>query len=501
MPYALHALTCRTRIVHQSRKGLIVPISYRSTRGQSPEVDFTTALFAGLAPDGGLYVPAAWPTRTRDAWRALRGLDYPALAAEVLYPFVAGSLPRATFEDMTARAYSSFRHPAVVPLKQLGANEWLMELFHGPTLAFKDLAMQLLGLLFEHYLAQRRQRITVVGATSGDTGSAAIHALSGRANIAVIILHPHERTSTVQRRQMTTVDAPNVHNIAVRGTFDDCQALVKAMFADRAFAERVHLAAVNSINWARVMAQCVYYVHASLLTGGPDGPAPIFAVPTGNFGDVFAGYVAKRIGLPIERLLVATNRNDILARFFHSGEYRAATVVPTISPSMDIQVASNFERLLFDLMQQDGGQTADLMTQFKRTGGFALGSNRLALAARDFAAHRVDEAETAATIERVLAETGELLCPHSAVGVAAARALAKDHGGHPLITLATAHPAKFPEAVEQACGIKAPLPAHMADLYQRPERFDILDNDLATIQAAIQQTSEVLHDRSADAAA
>ncbi|HEX5795618.1 MAG TPA: threonine synthase, partial [Geminicoccaceae bacterium] len=382
-------------------------------------------------------------------------------------------------------AYGGFDHAAIAPLRQLGPNESLLELFHGPTLAFKDLAMQLLARLFEHFLRRREGAITIVGATSGDTGAAAIEAFAGRARTTVVILHPHGRISEVQRRQMTTVAAANVHNLAVEGTFDDCQALLKALLGDAGLRQRLNLAAINSINWGRIMAQAVYYVTAALALGAP-WRRIAFAVPTGNFGDVYAGYVAHRMGLPIDRLIVATNRNDILARFFESGVYQAGAVVPTTSPSMDIQVASNFERLLADLYQRDGRTVAHLMAEFRGRGRLAVTEDALGRARELFDAARVEEHEVAATMAQVLRTTGQLIDPHSAIGVAAGRRCRPDRAV-PLVALATAHPAKFPDAVRAATGLVPALPQRLADLHQRTERCTRVANDLATVRRRIEQ--------------
>jgi threonine synthase len=459
-------------------------IRYVSTRGGGAPCSFQEALFAGLAPDGGLYVPARWPRFARDDLAALQGEPYQEVATRVLAPFVEGDLSEGELRELIGRAYAGFDHVAIAPLRQLGANDWLLELFHGPTLAFKDIALQLLGLLFEHFLARGERAITIVGATSGDTGSAAIEACAGRARMAIVILHPHGRISEVQRRQMTTVAAQNVHNVAIEGTFDDCQALLKAMFADTGFRNRLRLAAINSINWGRIMAQAVYYVAAAVALGGP-WRRVAFAVPTGNFGDVYAGYVAHKIGLPIAQLIVATNRNDILARFFASGVYRAGEVAPTMSPSMDIQVASNFERLLYDLCGGDGAEVARLLAGFAARKSLEVSAEALGQARELFDAARVDEAETASTMAEVLAATGKLVDPHTAVGIRAGRACRLDRRD-PLITLATAHPAKFPDAVHQATGMRPALPTRLADLYERPERCSVLPNDLGAVQRHIQ---------------
>lgn len=458
-----------------------------STRGQAPVLGFDDALLAGLARDGGLYVPEAWPTLSPAEWRALRGLPYAELAIRVMRPFVEGAMTEDELAPLVRGAYASFDHAAVVPLKQLDQRIWLLELFHGPTLAFKDVALQLLGRLFDHVLAKRGERVTIVGATSGDTGSAAIEACRDRERLDIVILHPKGRTSEIQRRQMTTVTSANVHNVAVEGNFDDCQDLVKGMFNDAPFRDELRLSAVNSINWARIMAQIVYYAHAALSIGAPDRPVS-FCVPTGNFGNVYAAYAARAMGLPIERLVVATNENDILARFFASGAMEALPVVPTISPSMDIQISSNFERLLFDLLDRDGPAVAGSLTTFRAAGRFAVTADQLARARALFSAHRADEGSTRATIAGTLERTGELLDPHTAVGVHAAETDGLDPSV-PVVVLATAHPAKFPDAVEAACGVRPSLPARLADLYEREERLTVLPNDLAAVEGFVRSRS------------
>jgi len=458
-------------------------VRYVSTRGEAPVLNFEEVLLAGLARDGGLYVPAEWPHFAPKDWEALAGLDYPALAARVMRPFVGDVLGEDEFTALVAEAYAGFDHAAITPLREIAANEWILDLFHGPTLAFKDVALQLLGRLFDAVLARRGERVTIVGATSGDTGSAAIEACRDRAAVTIFMLHPKGRTSDVQRRQMTTVQADNVFNIAIEGTFDDCQGLVKAMFNDLAFRDALRLSAVNSINWARVMAQIVYYVHAVLALGGRP---LVFSVPTGNFGDVFAGYVAAQMGLPIARLIVATNVNDILARTFATGGHTLGAVQPTMSPSMDIQISSNFERLLFDLYGRDGGAVRGLMAGLEASGGFHLGEQQRRAAAALFTSHRVDEDQTLATIGAVYRQTGALIDPHTAVGVAAGRAC-RQPGDAPLVSLATAHPAKFPAAVEQATGIAPRLPARLADLMSRKERYVTLPRDLGAVQDYIRQ--------------
>jgi threonine synthase len=455
-------------------------LRYLSTRGAAPALGFDDVLLAGLARDGGLYVPDSWPTLDL---KSLAGLDYPELAAQVMLPFLGGRIEEGEFRRLAREAYGAFSHKAVAPLRQIDARTWLLELFHGPTLAFKDVALQLLGRLYDHVLAERAQRVTIVGATSGDTGSAAIEACRDRARIDIFILHPQGRTSEVQRRQMTTVLAPNVRNVAISGSFDDCQDLVKAMFAHDAFRDEMRLAAVNSINWGRIMAQIVYYVAAALALGAP-GRRVAFAVPTGNFGNVYAGYAARKMGLPVERLVVGSNRNDILARFIAGGTMEIGKVRPTLSPSMDIQVSSNAERLLFDLFGRNGPELAAAMKRFRETGRLALDSGQHATLRALFAGHRLDDAETLSTMAALHRETGELIDPHSAIGVAAARSARLDPDVA-VVALATAHPAKFPDAVEKATGIRPALPQALADLYKRPERFALLPNDLSVVERHI----------------
>ncbi|MFV3074724.1 threonine synthase [Niveispirillum fermenti] len=464
-------------------------MSYISTRGQAPALAFDDVLLAGLARDGGLYVPAAWPRLTPDDLRRFRGLSYAELAVEVMLPFLGGTIGRDDFARLVTDAYGSFAHQAVVPLVQLDARTWMMELFHGPTLAFKDVALQLLGRLFDHVLAARDSRVTIVGATSGDTGSAAIEACRDRDRVDIVILHPRGRTSEVQRRQMTSVLSSNVHNVALEGTFDDCQDAVKAMFNDAAYRDALNLSAVNSINWARIMAQIVYYVAAAVALGAPDREVA-FAVPTGNFGNVYAAYAARQMGVPVAKLIVGTNENDILARFFASGEMKADGVVPTLSPSMDIQVSSNFERLLFDLMDRDGAAVATCMAGFRETGRFEVSQGQLARVRDLFAGHRCDTAGTLAVMQDAYARSGYLVDPHSAVGVAAAHAAGLDPSV-PVIVMGTAHPAKFPDAVEKATGLRPPLPRHLADLYDRPERMDILANDIQILKEYVRARSRV----------
>jgi threonine synthase len=455
-------------------------LRYVSTRGAAPDLAFEDVLLTGLARDGGLYVPERFPTVPEADWRALRGAPYATVAAAVMRPFIGDALPAADFDRLVADTYEGFRHKAVAPLKQIGANDWLLELFHGPTLAFKDYALQLVGRLFDRVLAQNGRHLAILGATSGDTGSAAIEACRGRDSLDVFILYPHGRTSDVQRRQMTTVDAPNIHAIAVQGTFDDCQDIVKELFNDLAFRDQASLGAVNSINWARIMAQIVYYATAALALGGPDRRVS-FTVPTGNFGNIYAAYCAWRMGLPIERLVIGTNRNDILARFLASGTMRVAEVEPSLSPSMDIQVSSNLERLLFELVGRDGRHLAGEMTEFRRSGSMKLAGNVMDEARRLFDAVSIDDAATLASIARTYRDSGEIVDPHSAVAVAAAQARRGDPQT-PMVALACAHPAKFPDAVKRAVGFAAPLPPELADLFDRKERFTVLPNDAAAVQ-------------------
>lgn len=453
---------------------------YISTRGAAPVLSFTEVLLAGLARDGGLYVPVAWPRFDSGQIRALRGRSYEEIAFRIMQSFVGGEIADADLQAMIDGAYGAFRHQAVVPLKQLDDNLWLMELFHGPTLAFKDVALQLVGRLYDHVLGKRGRRVTIVGATSGDTGSAALEACRDRAGIDIFILHPKGRVSEVQRRQMTTIPAANVFNIAIDGSFDDCQDLVKAMFNDHAFRDSINMSAVNSINWARVMAQIVYYASAAVALGAPDRRIG-FSVPSGNFGNIFAGYVARQMGFDLAPLIVGANRNDILARFFKTGRMEISEVVPSLSPSMDIQVSSNLERLLLDLYERDGAALAKAMTDFRATGRFAAPEKTWGQVKGLFHAASLDDAGTLAAMRALYAATGELIDPHSAIGIHAAMQYRRDRET-PIVALATAHPAKFPDAVERATGIRPELPAFLADLHKRPERMSDLPNNLRAVQ-------------------
>lgn len=454
---------------------------YISTRGAAPSLGFDEVLLAGLANDGGLYLPQSWPQFDAKNLRDLRNLPYAELAIRIMSPFVKGSSFEKEFPDLVRAAYAGFNHPAVTPLVQLDSNLWLLELFHGPTFAFKDVALQLLGRLLDRALHERRQRATVIGATSGDTGSAAIEACRDRDSLDVFILYPHGRVSDVQRRQMTTPASANIHALAIDGTFDDCQDLVKALFSDEEFRRVAHPTAVNSINWARIMAQIVYYFAAALALGAPDKTVS-FSVPTGNFGNVFAAYASRRMGLSIDRLIIGSNSNDVLPRFFEHGALSATTVVPTLSPSMDIQVSSNFERFLFDLWEQNGAALADAMTEFKKSQRLNVAANAAALARDQFTAFSFDDEQTVAQIKKSYQGTGILLDPHSAIAVAAA---IKAETKTPCIALATAHPAKFPAAIKQAIGSTPTLPPSLAEITTMPERFTRLAGRLETVRAHI----------------
>ena len=461
-------------------------MEYISTRGSAPTLDFRAATLAGLANDGGLYVPAHWPKMTADEIRALAGLDYVETAVRVMTPFVAGALTQDELRELCKAAYGRFGHDAVTPLVQLDHRHWLLELFHGPTLAFKDVALQLLGQLFEKFLSGGETDITIVGATSGDTGSAAIEAVAGREHIRIFMLHPEGRVSDVQRRQMTTVLAPNVYNIAIDGSFDDAQAMVKRLFGDAEARDQLTLSAVNSINWARLMAQVVYYFYAAVRLGGPDRKVA-FSVPTGNFGDVFAGYVAAQMGLPIARLVVATNVNDILHRALTSGDYSAGTVTATATPSMDIQVSSNFERLLFDLAGRDGAAITSMMGEFDTNRAMTIPGDMLAGSRGLFSSASIDGDAMALALRWAQEHGGQIIDPHTAVGLAAARTLDIE-ADVPIVTLATAHPAKFREAVERATGVRPPLPARLGNLFEREERYERLPGDYDIVKAHILAT-------------
>ena len=455
---------------------------YVSTRGSAPVRNFAGVLLAGLAEDGGLYMPETWPQFGADEWRAMRAMPYPALAAHLLAPFTEGSIYRPTLEQLCRQAYAGFDHAAVVPLVQLGGGLFVQELFHGPTLAFKDVAMQLLGRLFDHVLTERDSTATIIGATSGDTGSAAIEACRDRPRLAVAILHPLGRTSEVQRRQMTTVLSDNVLNLAVAGSFDDCQDLVKAMFADPVFRADMRLSGVNSINWVRIAAQIPYYAAAALSLGAPDREVA-FAVPTGNFGNVLAAWAARRMGLPVARLCIGSNRNDILARFVAANDMSLRDVVPSLSPSMDIGISSNFERLLFELLGRDAAACARITTGFRTSGRMDVPEHAWREATGLFHASALDDDATRAEIRSIAEASLYRADPHTAIGIAAARAGALP--GIPSIAMATAHPAKFPDAMLAATGIRPELPRHLADLYEREERYLTVPNDLGAVQAAI----------------
>ncbi len=465
-------------------------ISTRDSRTPPARLNFDEVLLAGLAPDGGLYVPQSWPRLEAAELRALRGKSYVEIAQRVTTPFLDGAIAPADWHAMIEDAYRGFDDPAVAPLRELGDGLYLLELFHGPTLAFKDYALQLVGRLFDHVLEKRRARVTIVGATSGDTGSAAIAACRDRDAVDIFMLYPKGRISEVQRRQMTTVAASNVHAIAVDGTFDDCQDLVKAMFADAGFRRELSLSAVNSINWARIMAQIVYYVASAVALGAPERDVA-FAVPTGNFGNIYAAHVAQRMGVPIAQLVIGTNRNDILARFINDGVMTIGAVEPSLSPSMDIQVSSNFERLYYELKHGDAAAVADAMVRFRRTGTLPATRAEWQEAAQLFSAARIDDDSTLAEIAATARATGIVLDPHSAVAVAAAKAKRRDPSV-PMIALATAHPAKFPEAVERATGRKPALPDRLADILTLPEHAPSLPNDLAAVQGFIRRHARAL---------
>ncbi len=458
-------------------------MKYVSTRGGDAKKSFEDVLLAGLAEDGGLYVPEEWPRFPKGEWRALQNHSWAGVAASVMKPFVGDFLTGQELQVLVEDAQQTFSHAATTPLKQLDDTLFLLELFHGPTLAFKDVAMQILARMMDIALARRDMHITIVGATSGDTGSAAIEAFRHSRRVRIFILHPHERTSPIQRRQMTTVHAPNVHNIAIEGDFDDCQALVKQMFADSAFRARHHLAGVNSINWGRILAQVIYYATSALALGAPDRSLA-YVVPTGNFGDIFAGFVAQRMGLPIDRLVIATNVNDILHRALATGRYEVAERVrATSSPSMDIQVSSNFERLLFEATERDASVLRALMERLRQSGGFTIPEPALAWMRQLFASGRADEQQVTETIRHIHQRTGEIVDPHTAVGLSVAR----DHlsAAHAVVSLATAHPAKFPQAARAATGLAPTLPPHLASIMREQEHFTVLPASLEEVKGWI----------------
>jgi threonine synthase len=459
-------------------------VKYISTRGRAPALNFEQVLLTGLATDGGLYVPETLPSFSREEIAAMAGMDYPQLAHKIIAPFVDDCIPSDDLRELIADTYAEFRHNAVAPMVQIGANQWVLELFHGPTLAFKDFALQLLGRLLDYVLERKHQKVVILGATSGDTGSAAIEGCKHCKNIDIFILHPHNRVSDVQRKQMTTVHGENIHNLAVEGNFDDCQAMVKASFNNQGFlAEDRSLVAVNSINWARIMAQIVYYFYAAVALGAPSR-AVAFSVPTGNFGDIFAGYLARQMGLPIERLIIATNRNDVLHRAITQASYGRQPLEHSLSPSMDITVSSNFERLLFDLYDRDGAAIEQLMKDFD-DGAIQFTDTAMERARALFSSHCVSDEQTCEQIASTWRECEYLLDPHSAVGVRAALQSDVDKAT-PVITLATAHPAKFPEAIKQSGLSQAvALPEHLKDLFERDERLDVVPNELAAVQAFI----------------
>ena len=461
---------------------------YVSTRGQARELGFADVLLEGLASDGGLYVPTTWPALAPASVGTGGGHSYVERAVQVMLPYVTPDIDELTLTHLCTEAYATFRHPAVTPLVQIGDRQWVQELFHGPTLAFKDVALQLVGRMFDHVLAERGEHVTIVGATSGDTGSAAIDGVAGCRHVDIVILYPAGRTSEVQRRQMTTVAAANVHTIAVEGTFDDCQDLVKAMFNDTPFRRHHNLSAVNSINWARVMAQTVYYVVAAETFG----TAVSFSVPTGNFGNVLAGWIARQMGAPIRDFVVSSNTNDIVTRLINDNDMTTRPVVPTVSPSMDIQVPSNFERLLFEMNRRDGAMTGEQLDRFRATGRLCIERDQRAeFIEGSFRAAAFDDATTLSEIARLRDETGLLVDPHTATATAAAALAAGPSGPDwPLISLATAHPAKFPDAVERATGHRPELPDHLADLYERPERTVRSAPDLAAVQRLVDSFTE-----------
>lgn len=460
-------------------------MKYISTRGQDSVPNFENVVTAGLARDGGLYVPEHWYRFTHDEIAQMIDLPYTELLVKIAKTFVGGCLTEDELRQLAEQTYltGNFRHSAIAPLKQFSHNEYMLELFHGPTLAFKDFALQFIGKLLDHFLQKSGKKITIIGATSGDTGSAAIAGCLGCQNMRIFVMHPKGKVTDVQRRQMTTIDAPNVFNIAVEGTFDDCQNNVKSLFSDLEFRDSQNLVAVNSINWARIMAQVVYYFYSSLALGAPYRRIS-YSVPTGNFGDVFAGYVARKMGLPIDRLIIATNKNDILHRFMKDGVYEKFGVHSTITPSMDIQISSNFERLLYDVYEHNGDRLREMMDNFGKTNRLEVENDILDEIRMRFGSQRVDEEQTLQTMREIYNETGEIIDPHTAVGVYAARK-AHDKIRTPIVTLSTAHPAKFPDAVKRAIGIKPELPTHMSDLFDLPEKYEVMSSDVKELEAYI----------------
>ena len=458
-------------------------MKYISTRGKAPKLNFEEVTLAGLARDGGLYVPESWPEFSLQEIRDMRGLSYPELVVAVLRPFIGNCIDEKTLNQMAVKAYSNFNHSAIAPIKQLDTNLYFMELFQGPTLAFKDFALQFLGQLFGHFLQKRDERCTIVGATSGDTGSAAIEAVRGIKGVELFMLHPNGKVSDVQRKQMTSVQDENIHNIAIEGDFDDCQNLVKAMFNDNAFRDEMNLSAVNSINWARIAAQVVYYFRAALTLGGPDRAINV-AVPTGNFGNIFAAFVAKKMGLPIQQFIIGSNQNDILTRFFETGEMSQQGVEASLSPSMDIQISSNFERYLFEASGRDADKIDNLMETFKQNGHFTADAELFDKVKQNFSAYRVDDAQTKAEILRLYQTTGEIIDPHSVIGIAAAIAKVEDTS-IPTVCMGTADPAKFADAVEPVIGASVPIPSRLAKVMDAKERYEVMGNNLAEVQAYI----------------
>jgi threonine synthase len=462
-------------------------LGYISTRGAAPRLGFADTALAGLARDGGLYVPETCPKISAEEIENMSGQNYLEIAWRVILPFVSNDIPSEDLIRLLQKSYKGFADKSIAPLRKLEEGFYLQELFHGPTLAFKDIALQFLGQVFDYILAKKGEKVTIVGATSGDTGSAAIEAFKNSPHAHIVILHPKGRVSDVQRRQMTTVDAPNVYNVAIEGSFDDCQDIVKAMFNDLPFRDEMHLSAINSINWARILAQVVYYVYAAAKVWAETGKPATFCVPTGNFGNVYAGYIAKSMGAPIDKLIIATNANDILDRFFKTGRMEARGVTPTISPSMDIQISSNFERLLFDLYARDGDMTAQTIQHFRSTGPFHVDEEVMQRVTAVFASGRKDDAETTEIIRHIWRQYDMVVDPHTAVGLGVAQDWKKAHADSVLVTLATAHPAKFPDAVKAATDIAPDLPAHLADLHTRAEKYDTLPADADAVKKYVRE--------------